>query len=179
MYIKIYIILLALVSTKMCSQKQIDISFNKHHINNNNKITLPDSTTIHFKTDTLRGLITMKNRTNQFIDSIEVTPYISTIYVPKTNYGFYIWKTNYENYPITKLYSYNNDEINFLGQFIAIDSNKNESYNYDIEDINLQIKDNKICISFNKDVKIMDENWSWKQHKPDDLELEFEINNKQ
>lgn len=114
----------------------------------------------------------------QLIDSVAFTPYKSTIHSFKAqkNNGYVIlWETEYEYFPSLMAYYIEEGRLEKMGELnISLPCQSCESFEYPINDIQIQQKNNDIEISFLKDVNHKEkDNSEWKTYKPGALKFYF------
>ena len=114
----------------------------------------------------------------QLVDSVEFTPYKSIIHSfksQKNNSYVILWETEYEYVPVILAYYIEDGKLLKMGELnISLPCQSCESFEYPINDIQIQQKNNDIEISFLKDVNPREkDNIQWKTYKPGALRLCF------
>lgn len=111
-----------------------------------------------------------RDRKKKLIDRVEFSPYASTLYSYKlkdNNSYIIFWETEYEYYPIVKVYYIINDRLHKIGELmISLPCKTCESFEYPLKKVKVLKKGNEIQISFLEDVNCkLKESSKWKFFK--------------
>ena len=158
----IYLFLLLLSGCVLATSFDYKLKVKKE-ITPSDSIILDNNQYILFKTDSFLYTQTMIHKYTELgkkiievVDSVEVTPYQSNIYILEAtkNRSFILfWETQYENIPITNAYYLFKNKFVKIGEFkIFKKYNNSETYIFPIKEILIKQENNIIKFLFTKEV---------------------------
>jgi hypothetical protein len=124
-----------------------------------------------------------KCKNKEFIDTVEFTPYKSTVHSfksQKKNSYVVLWETEYEHIPVIQAYYIEGRRLAKIGKLeISLPCESCESLNYPVKYIRITQEKEEIEISFLKDVNYRTEgDNAWSLYKAGNLKYRFNTETK-